>query len=152
MSARNRTRRVLSLLLSLGVGGASAALATAHAKAPETTNGSSTGGAKTVAERLASIREAAPTPTDIVDASSSAEGKVLLAQWVNFNAGGGGIGWRNGGWGNGGWHNWGNGGWGNGGWHNWGNGGGPGWHNWGNGGGPGWHNWGNGWHNFWHNW
>jgi rSAM-associated Gly-rich repeat protein len=145
MSARNRTRRVLSLLLSLGVSGASAALATAHAKAIDASSGSPADAARTVAERLAAIREAAPTPTEIADAPSSAEGKVLLAQWINFNGGGGGIGWRNGGWGNGGWHN---GGWGNGGWHNWGNGG---WHNggWGNG---GWHNWGNGWHNFWHNW
>jgi rSAM-associated Gly-rich repeat protein len=150
MSRRTETRHVLSLLLSLGVGGASAALATAHAKAPVALGGSPADDAGTVAERLAAIRESGPTLAEIADAPSAAEGKVLLAQWVNFNAGGGGIGWRNGGWGNGGWHN---AGWGNGGWHNggWGNGG---WHNWGNGGwgNGGWHNWGNGWHNFWHNW
>jgi rSAM-associated Gly-rich repeat protein len=145
MTAPNRARQVLSLLLSLGVAGVSTALATAQAKALPASGTTSADGAQDVAQRLASIREAAPTPGEIAEAPLSDEGKVLLAQWLNFSGGGGGVGWRNGGWGNGGWHNWGNGGWHNGGWGN------GGWHNggWGNG---GWHNWGNGWHNFWHNW
>ncbi len=85
-----------------------------------------------VAERLKEVRVGV-AEINAAQNRLSADGKFLIAEWVNF---GGGWGWRNGGWHNGGWRNggWGNGGWGNGGrWHNWGN---------------GWHNW----HNYWHNW
>ena len=143
MALRSRTRKALSILLPVGVLGASALLASAQAKAISSSESPSTKSEPVstgVAERLQQIRESAPTPGVLATLDISADEKILLAQWVNIGAGGGGLGWRNGGWGNGGWRNagWRNAGWGNGGWHNWNNG----WRNWGNG----------GWHNFWHNW
>jgi rSAM-associated Gly-rich repeat protein len=150
---QSRTQKVLSILLPVGVLGVSAALASARAAPSETTepDAASRDTLKNgVAARLQAIRSSV-SGLD-ADASSDANGdpKIVLAQWVNV--GGGGVGWRNGGWGNaGGWRNggWGNAGpWRNGGWSNagpWRNGG------WGNG---GWRNapWGNGWRNFWQNW
>jgi hypothetical protein len=161
MAVRRRTQRALSILLPMGVLGASTVLATAHAKpSPAGEDASRLPEAATpgVAERLAMIRESASraesgAEIDLLDGPE----KILLAQWINIGGGGGtGFGWRNApwanGWGNGGWRNapwangWRNAPWGNG-WRNapWANG----WHNWGN----GWHNWGNGgWRNYWNNW
>jgi rSAM-associated Gly-rich repeat protein len=139
MSANKRISKVLALLIPTGVLGISSALAATQVR-PQTTPLESGLTRTHVAERLADIRKAM-SDVSLTDADQpNSEPRLMLADWLN--AGGGGVGWRNGGWGNGG--GWRNGGWGNGGWHNWGNGG------WGNG---GWHNWGNGgWHNFWHNW
>lgn len=148
MASRKRTQQALSVLLPLGVLGASSVLATAQASTapPAKPAGAASEEAMPadVAARLQAIRDSASDDAMaalIVDPDE----KILLAQWVNIGGGGagwrnGGIGWRNGGWGNGPWRNgpWRNGPWGNG-WHNWGNGG---WNNWRNG----------GWHNFWHNW
>jgi rSAM-associated Gly-rich repeat protein len=153
MTFRSRTQKLLSILLPAGVLGFSAALASAHAK-PEAHADDAAAPQDTanvgVAARLAAIRHSFSALGGETSDYAEDDPRLLLAQWVNF--GGGGVGWRNGGWGNaGGWRN---GGWGNAGpWRNggWGNGGG--WRNggWGNG---GWHNnWGNGgWHNFWRNW
>ncbi len=144
MAIRNRTQKLLSLLLPVGVLGVSAALASAHT-APSTSPSVDADAAshdtlkEGIAARLEAIRSGVSGLEEYGLGPDETDPRVLLAQWVNF--GGGGVGWRNGGWGNGGWRNggWRNGGWGNGGWHNgWGNGG---WHNWGNG----------GWHNFWRN-
>ena len=125
MSANKRISKALSLLIPTGVIGISSALAGAQPKQPLDNSVQNTA----VADRLSEIRSAVSKTIQPAE-NSTVDGKLMLAEWLNF---GGGMGWRNGGWGNGGW--------GNGGWHNWGNGG---WHNWGN----GWHNW----HNFWHNW
>jgi rSAM-associated Gly-rich repeat protein len=145
MAVRNRTQKLLAVILPAGMLGVSAALASASTPpstatpSPEAIPHDAFG--LSVADRLQAIRS---TVSDLERDAASDDPNILLAQWVNFN--GGGVGWRNGGWGNGGWRNagpWRNAGWGNGGWRNgWGNGG---WrNNWGNGG--------NGWHNFWHNW
>ena len=141
MTVRDRTKKVLAMLLPAGVLGISAALAAVQSEPwPAIRDGGQQ--TSSVAERLHEIRNGVSAMDSAAPDANAELNGALLANWLNF---GGGLGWRNGGWGNGGgWHN---GGWGNGGWHNagWGNGG---WHNagWGNGG--GWHNW----HNFWHNW
>lgn len=148
MASRKCTQQALSVLLPLGILGASSVLATAQASTPTSMkpaeNAPDDATPADVAARLQAIRDSASDDAMaalIVDADE----KILLAQWINIGGGGspwrnGGIGWRNGGWGNGPWRNgpWRNGPWGNG-WHNWGNGG---WNNWRNG----------GWNNFWHNW
>ena len=136
MSALEKYRKILSILLPAGLFGASFLLSTtALAAVPSDTP--SADDAKSdvapVAQRLAAIRDAVSSVTGVVAMPGEPE---RLAYWGN---GWGNGGWRNGGWGNGivipfvapwgnGWNNWSN--WGNG-WRNWGNG-------WGNG---GWHNW-----------
>ena len=131
MSALEKYRRILSVLLPAGVIGASfllstTALASLPSQAVSVRDGSSE--SAPVAERLAAIRDAVSS----VAGSPALPGQPeRLAWWGN--------GWHNGGWGNlvipfvapwgNGWNNWSN--WGNGFHNNWGNG-------WGNG---GWHNW-----------
>ncbi len=147
MTFRSRTHKLLSILLPIGALGISAALASAHAK-PVTAADSGSASQDTamgVAERLQAIRTSVSTLEGETSGYTIDDPRIVLAQWVNV--GGGGLGWRNGGWvnagpwRNGGWGNavpWRNGGWGNvGPWRN------GGWRN----------NWGNGgWHNFWRNW
>ena len=139
MSALEKYRRILSVLLPAGVIGASFLLSTTALAAlpPQSANAQDLkSGPAPVAERLAAIRDAVSSVAGSPTLTSEPE---RLAWWGN----GWGNGWRNGGWRNGGWGNlipfiapWGNG-WNN--WSNWGNGG---WHNWGNGwGNGGWHNW-----------
>ena len=143
MAIRNRTQKLLSILLPVGVLGVSAALASASVPSATATDQPAAThdlDKLSIADRLQAIRSSVSS-LDTVDFDDP---NITLAQWANFN--GGGVGWRNAGpWRNGGWRNagpWRNAGWGNGPWRNggWGNGG---WRN----------NWGNGgWHNFWHNW
>jgi rSAM-associated Gly-rich repeat protein len=134
MTFRSRTKKLLSILLPVGVLGVSAALAAAHTKplatADEGTSPQDDAGMG-VAAQLQVIRNSVSALEGEIPEDADADTKIFLAQWGNF--GGGGFGWRNGGWRNGGWRNggWRNGGWGNGGWRPWGNG---------------------GWHNFWRNW
>jgi len=136
MSALEKYRRILSVLLPAGVIGASFLLSTTALAAlpPQSANAQDVkSGPAPVAERLAAIRDAVSS----VAGSAALPGEPeRLAWWGN---GWGNGGWRNGGWGNfipfiapwgNGWNNWSN--WGNGFRNNWGNGG------WGNG---GWHNW-----------
>lgn len=147
MASRKRTQQALSILLPIGVLGASSVLAIAQASAVPAASEAeaATEGLPTdVAARLQAIRDSASDDA-IAALIFDRDEKLLLAQWVNIGSGSGGIGWRNGGWRNGPWRNgpWRNAPWGNGPWAN-------GWHNWGNG---GWHNWRNGgWNNWWHNW
>jgi len=136
MSALEKYRRILSVLLPAGVIGASFLLSTTALAAlpPQSANARDVNsGPAPVAERLAAIRDAVSS----VAGSAALPGEPeRLAWWGN---GWGNGGWRDGGWGNfipfiapwgNGWNNWSN--WGNGFRNNWGNGG------WGNG---GWHNW-----------
>lgn len=143
MTTRSRTDRALSILLRAGMLGASTVLAAAQAKslpAAETAPAVAPDSGPSVAERLRAIRESAGSPEVAATLSIDPVEKILLAQWVNL--GGGGVGWRNGGWNNS--APWRNGGWRNAGpWRNapWANG----WNNW--------NNWRNGpWRNFWRNW
>jgi len=144
MATRSRTDRALSILLRVGVLGASTVLAAAQAKplpAAENAPAVAPDPGPSVAERLQAIRESAGSSEVAAMLSIDPVERTLLAQWVNL--GGGGVGWRNGGWNNVGWRSppWRNVGWRN---------AGP-WRNapWGN----GWNNWRNGpWQNFWRNW
>lgn len=134
MTFRSRTKKLLSILLPVGVLGVSAALAAAHTKPLATVDegtSSQDDAGMGVGAQLQAIRSSVSALEGETPDDADADPKILLAQWANF--GGGGVGWRNGGWRNGGWRNggWRNGGWGNGGWRPWGNG---------------------GWHNFWRNW
>jgi len=118
MSALEKYRRILSVLLPAGVIGASFLLSTTALAAlpPQSANARDVNsGPAPVAERLAAIRDAVSS----VAGSAALPGEPeRLAWWGN--------GWGNGGWRNGGWGNfipfiapWGNG-WNN--WSNWGNG------------------------------
>ncbi len=132
MISRNRTLRVLSLLLPAGALGISVVLASAPAKAMVVPDAGAKA-ASGVAERLQAIRVGVSQLDRELLAPRGDDPNIAKAWWANgipwFNGG-----FRNGGWGNGGFRN---GGWGNGGFRNGG---------WGNGG------WGNGWHNGWRNW
>ena len=124
MSAVQRYRKILSVLLPAGALGMSILLGSSGAQAArEVPAGPPSNAAPPrIAERLAAIRDAVSDVT-VPDgkAATAPEGTERLAwhNWANF-----GIGipfWND-------WHN---------GWKNWGNN----WHN-------GWNNWGNGWNNY----
>ena len=130
MSAAERYRKIVSVLLPasalgmsilLGASGAEAARTPADVAGPATPTH--------VALRLAAIRDAV---SDVMllegDPAAAADGSSQVA-WLN--------GWGNGNWKNG-WKNWKNN-WKNG-WNNWNNN----WNNWNN----NWNNWKNGWHNW----
>ena len=132
VSAGQRYRRILSVLLPVGALGMSILLGSTGAQADReipSDSPSRVAPPVRVAERLAAIRDAVSDVAG-VDGKPAAvpEGAERLAwhNWANF-----GIGlplWSD-------WHNK---------WKDWNNNWNNGWNNWGN----NWKNWGNGWHNY----
>ena len=126
MSAIERYRRILSVLLPAGALGMSILLGSTGAEAArEAPTGAQPpdGAPGRIAERLSAVRDAVSEITGIEDkAAAPLEGtdKLAWGNWANF--------------GKGNWGNWKNK------WKNWKN-------NWGN----GWNNWPNGWNNGWRN-
>ena len=124
MSAVQRYRKILSVLLPAGALGMSILLGSTGAEAArEIPAGPQPNAAPSrVAERLAAIRDAVSDVTVFEDKAAPAPESAERLAWHNWGNFGIGIPlWND-------WHN---------GWKNWGN-------NWQN----GWNNWGNGWNNY----